>query len=290
MSFSKKFKNKNPFTGGPNNPPKESVPHFKTPRIAKWAMDYEYGEENANKMIGSVNKLIDFYNERPDPNVMTPKEREYRRDVLKAIGSSESFPSVALSRGEEVKKYIIPNLEKNMQEENTEVEYGVKLNNLGYDTDRNEREKQRASIALGLYDDVPEEKRLYKQTDYGWKPKNIPNLTSKEIYGVKKFIKEKGKKGEIEIDDLGAALAQSGNYNIFPQYINEMVSGGMYGEESSNRPPRIYIDENEELIFEQRASTSDDLPMLAKPFVDMDNLKQIEQSGIVNLPTIKFKM
>ena len=133
MSFSKKFNNKNPFTGGPNNPPKEEVPHFKTPRIAKWAMNYEYGTENADKMIGSVNTLIDFYNKRPDPNVMTPEEREYRKDVLKAISSSEAFPSNALSRGEIVEKDIIPNLEKNVQEENTEVEYGVKLNSLGYD-------------------------------------------------------------------------------------------------------------------------------------------------------------
>ena len=221
---------------------------------------------------------------------MTPEEREYRRDVLKAISSSEAYPSAALSRGEIVEKDIIPNLEKNVQEENTEVEYGVKLNSLGYDTDRNEREKQRASIALNLYDDIPEEKRLYTQTEYGWKPKALPNLTSKEIYGVKKYIKENSKKGEIEIEDLQAALAQSGNYNVFPEYISEMISGGMYGEESSNRPPRIYINENEELIFEQRASTPDDLPMLAKPFVDMDNLREIEESGIVNLPTIKFKM
>ena len=58
MSFKDKFNSKNPFTGGPNNPPREEVPHFKTPRIAKWAMNYEYGEENADKMIGSVNTLI----------------------------------------------------------------------------------------------------------------------------------------------------------------------------------------------------------------------------------------
>jgi len=290
MSFKDKFNNKNPFTGGPNKPPRKEVPHFKTPTIAKWAMNYEYGEENADKMIGSVNTLIDFYNERPDPNVMTPQEREYRRDVLKAISSSEAYPSHALKYGEIVEKDIIPNLEKNVQEENTEVEYGVKLNDLGYDTDRNEREKQRASIALGLYDDIPEEQRLYKQTNYGWKPKSIPNLTSKEINGVKKYIKENGKKGEIKFEQFDNALAESGNYNVFPQYIAEMVSGGTYGEESSNRPPRIYIDENEELIFEQRASTPDDLPLLARPFVDMDNLKEIESSGIIDLPTIKFKM
>lgn len=290
MSFKDRFNNKNPFTGGPDNPPKKKVPHFKTPKVAKWAMNYEYGSENADKMIGSVNKLIDFYNKRPDQNVMTPEEKEYRKDVLKAISSSQAFPSVALSSGEIVEKDIIPNLEKNVQEENTEVEYGVKLNSLGYDTDRNEREKQRASIALGLYDDIPEEQRLYMQTDYGWKPKSIPNLTSKEINGVKKYIKENGKKGEIEIEELDNALAVSGNFNIFPQYISEMVSGGTYGEDSSNRPPRIYIDENEELIFEQRASTPDDLPLLARPFVDMDNLREIQESGIVNLPTIKFKM
>ena len=290
MSFKDRFNNKNPFTGGPDNPPKKEVPHFKTPTVAKWAMNYEYGSKNADKMIGSVNKLIDFYNARSDQNVMTPQEREYRRDIVKAIGSSESYPSHALKYGEIVEKDIIPNLEKNVQEENTEVEYDVKLNSLGYDADRNAREKQRASIALGLYDDIPEEQRLYTQTDYGWKPKNIPNLTSKEINGVKKYIKENGKKGEIEIDDLGAALGQSGGYHIYSHYINEMVNGGMYGEESSNRPPRIYIDENDELLFEQRASTPDDLPLLARPFVDMDNLREIEESGIVNLPTIKFKM
>ena len=282
MSFKDKFNNKNPFTGGPNKTPKETVPQFKPPKIGKWAMNYEYGSENADKMIGSVNTLIDFYNQRPDPNVMTPEEMEYRKDILKAISSSQSYPSNALSRGKIVEKDIIPNLEKNVQEENTEVKYD--------DSGRNEREKQRASIALGLYDDIPEEQRLYTQTEYGWKPKALPNLTSKEINGVKKYIKENGKKGEIEFEELYNALGVSNNYNIFPQYVSEMVTGGTYGEESSNRPPRIYIDENEELIFEQRASTPDDLPLLARPFVDIDNLKQIEKSGIVNLPTIKFKM
>ena len=284
MSFKDKFNSKNPFTGGPNNPPKEEVPHFKVPGVSKLAMNLYYGTENADKMMDSVNTLIDFYNQRPDPNVMTDDEREYRRDVLKAVTSNPLMkPSVAMTNEEQVDQTILPNLDKNLEEQNTTLEYTSVV-------EPGEAEKQRASIALNLYDEVPEEQRLYTQTEYGWKPKALPNLTSKEKAGVINYIKEKGKDGKIDLDGFRRAIYSVDRYGQkFNEYLHELVMNGLLNE-GSNRKPEVYIDENNELIFEQRASTPDDLPLLAKPLVNVDNLKEIQESGIVNLPNIKFKM
>lgn len=297
MSFKEKFNNKNPLNG---NPPVKPLPHLETNIVTRGLMSAFYGSDAKDKMLGSANKLIDLYNKREDSNVMTEEEREYRRDLLKSISSNKRNSegvrrsiSTNLRMPDVVNEQVLVDLDKYTSEDGTQVEYVTEDFEESTYNQMAESEKQRTAIALGLYDDIPEDKRLFTKSDMGWKPSSISNLTDKEIAIVKNKIKEKGKNGKIEFSDLLMSLAPGGPNNnngvMHKAYLDFAINNGLLNEDS-NRPPEIYLNENDEVIYEQRASTVDDLHPIAKPFVDVDNLKEIEESGIIQLPNIKFKL
>jgi len=88
------------------------------------------------------------------------------------------------------------------------------------------------------------------------------------------------------------ALEKTNSYALRSNVVNKFIQNDMLdvSDDDYKSPVNIYVDENDNIILEQKAKTSDDLKWYAKPFVDMDNLKEIEESGIIDQPNIKFRL
>ena len=283
MSFKEVFNSKNPLLGGPD---KKKSPKLKTTWLADQAVNAYLGEDNTKKAKQNVNKLIDLYNARDNPNEMTDKEREYRTDVVNSFYQTKPGYSLKDLDDEGIDEYL-KNLDTNVEEFNTNID--VK-DSPGWQAPNSQ--KQKLAIALDVYDQIEEEERLFEPSDVGgWKLKNMPNLTDREKKQIREEINN-SKSGNIDFNGLMNALEKTNSYALRSNVVNQFIQNDMLeqGDDDYKSPVNIYVDENDNIILEQKAKTSDDLKWYAKPFVDMDNLKEIEESGIIDQPNIKFRL
>jgi len=283
MSFKEVFNSKNPLLGGPD---KKKSPKLKTTWLADQAVNAYLGEDNTKKAKQNVNKLIDLYNARDNPNEMTDKEREYRTDVVNSFYQTKPGYSLKDLDDEGIDEYL-KNLDTNVEEFNTNID--VK-DSPGWQAPNSQ--KQKLAIALDVYDQIEEEERLFEPSDVGgWKLKNMPNLTDREKKQIREEINN-SKSGKIDFNGLMNALEKTNSYALRSNVVNQFIQNDMLeqGDDDYKSPVNIYVDENDNIILEQKAKTSDDLKWYAKPFVDMDNLKEIEESGIIDQPNIKFRL
>tara|TARA_X000001388_G_scaffold74863_1_gene68581 strand:+ start:4386 stop:5237 length:852 start_codon:yes stop_codon:yes gene_type:complete len=283
MSFKEVFNSKNPLLGGPD---KKKSPKLKTTWLADQAVNAYLGEDNTKKAKQNVNKLIDLYNARDNPNEMTDKEREYRTDVVNSFYQTKPGYSLKDLDDEGIDEYL-KNLDTNVEEFNTNID--VK-DSPGWQAPNSQ--KQKLAIALDVYDQIEEEERLFEPSDVGgWKIKNMPNLTDREKKQIREEINN-SKSGNIDFNGLMNALEKTNSYALRSNVVNKFIQNDMLdvSDDDYKSPVNIYVDENDNIILEQKAKTSDDLKWYAKPFVDMDNLKEIEESGIIDQPNIKFRL
>ena len=285
MSFKELFNSKNPLLGGPD---KKKVPNLKTTWLADKAANAYLGEDNTKKAKQNVNKLIDLYNARDNPNEMTDKEREYRTDVVNSFYQTKPQALISSLDDEGIDEYL-KKLDTNVEEVNTNID--VPDYKPGTDKIANSQ-RQKLAIALDVYDQIEEEERLFEPSDVGgWKVKNMPNLTDREKRQIREDITN-SKSGRIDVDGLVKSLSKIPNSGSIQSVVGAFIDNDMYSlyEEDYKSPVNVYVDENDNIIVEQKAKTSDDLKWYAKPFVDMDNLKEIEESGIIDQPNIKFRL
>ena len=217
---------------------------------------------------------------------MTDKEREYRTDVVNSFYQTKPGYSLKDLDDEGIDEYL-KNLDTNVEEFNTNID--VK-DSPGWQAPNSQ--KQKLAIALDVYDQIEEEERLFEPSDVGgWKIKNMPNLTDREKKQIREEINN-SKSGNIDFNGLMNALEKTNSYALRSNVVNKFIQNDMLdvSDDDYKSPVNIYVDENDNIILEQKAKTSDDLKWYAKPFVDMDNLKEIEESGIIDQPNIKFRL